>query len=78
MNPSAPCGREWMGSAAGLAAVSQSSSGELALGATPEAMRLRRSADGHPAPAIAAALGPALDPWRTDLWVTSRAHIGNA
>jgi hypothetical protein len=42
--------------AAGLAAVGQSSSGELVLGATAEAMRLRRSADGHPVPAIAAAL----------------------
>jgi RimJ/RimL family protein N-acetyltransferase len=42
--------------AAGLASVGESSAGELVVAATPEAMRLRRSAKGHPVQAIGAAL----------------------
>jgi len=42
--------------AAGYASASESSSGELLLGATPQAMRLRQSPIGHPVEAIAAAL----------------------
>jgi hypothetical protein len=43
--------------AAGYAIVSPSPSGELLFRATPEAMRLRKSATGHPVEAIPAAIG---------------------